>query len=501
MTPPWTPRGRRQCGLLFAVLAGATVLSAAVASAGTTLVSYPPQDVHRTYAYAVNAFSSDASGWLTFEWGQTTAYGNQSTTGFPPSPPGQPGMFPMLGLSPGTTYHYRLAAQVGPEPYTLLYGNDISFQTLPAVAPKATVVSTNPILDCTCAWVAANLDLGGLSTDGHVEYGLTSALGLSSPTETVSPVGFYDDNASHQFPVTSLIPGATYYYSLVVSSPAGSMRAPLDTFVMPAASSSGGGTVDGGGTGSGSGGTGSGSGGIHSPPGADLRVEGDVTPGTASVGGTLTWTIRVTALAGASASNPHVEILLPEGLSLVSARVDPGRSCTQSGTMVHCALLDLWRDAATATILLVTTPTAAGTLALSATAAHDRVDPVSTNDRVTLSATVLPPPARALQSGKTIIGTAGRNTLDGTARADTIRGLAGNDTIRGLAGADRLYGGSGDDLLVGGLGGDTIDGGTGNDLIRARDGQRDTIRCGAGNDTVEADRHDSVSHDCEHLRA
>ncbi len=74
---------------------------------------------------------------------------------------------------------------------------------------------------------------------------------------------------------------------------------------------------------------------------------------------------------------------------------------------------------------------------------------------------------------KAIIGTNRSDVLRGIHNTgDTIYGLGGNDTIRALNGADFLYGGEGndkiyaaggDDMIWGGLGNDYLDGGTGND--------------------------------------
>lgn len=129
-----------------------------------------------------------------------------------------------------------------------------------------------------------------------------------------------------------------------------------------------------------------------------------------------------------------------------------------------------------------------------------------------------------------IRGTAGADTLHGTAFADVLLGLGGNDrlfandpgyvgdTLDGGPGndllvggfrQDTLYGGPGDDTLNGGPSGDALIGGPGrdrlngqggNDTIDARDGQRDTVTCGVGRDTVYADRADSVASDCEIVR-
>jgi Ca2+-binding RTX toxin-like protein len=118
-----------------------------------------------------------------------------------------------------------------------------------------------------------------------------------------------------------------------------------------------------------------------------------------------------------------------------------------------------------------------------------------------------PPPSPApprtptsAKKGVTRSGTANADTLTGTSRSDTLRGLGGNDLLRGLAGDDRLFGGAGADRLVGGPGHDQVHGGPGNDRLETRDGQRDTVDCGAGRDVVIADQLDLVAKNCENVR-
>jgi hypothetical protein len=106
---------------------------------------------------------------------------------------------------------------------------------------------------------------------------------------------------------------------------------------------------------------------------------------------------------------------------------------------------------------------------------------------------------KAPASGKTLTGTAKADRLTGGPGADTIRGGGGNDRISGGAGADKLYGDAGNDSITPGAGRDTVFGGSGSDTIRARDGERDTIDCGPGNDTVVADKADFVKG-CETAR-
>jgi hypothetical protein len=85
--------------------------------------------------------------------------------------------------------------------------------------------------------------------------------------------------------------------------------------------------------------------------------------------------------------------------------------------------------------------------------------------------------------------------------------------VDGGPGNDDIDAGFGDDTIVGGPGRDRISGDRhngecgylwckypwGNDTIYARDGEVDSIDCGAGTDTVYADAIDVVSGDCENV--
>ena len=148
---------------------------------------------------------------------------------------------------------------------------------------------------------------------------------------------------------------------------------------------------------------------------------------------------------------------------------------------------------------------AAGEQAFKAAVRYGAADAKPENNAVSIvvnkAVVVTPPPPPVPAQPKPInrTGTAGANTLRGGPLGDTLRGLGGNDTLYGLGGNDRLYGGSGNDRLFGGAGRDLLEGGTGNDVISARDRTRDTIRCGAGRDTVTADRIDLIVRDCERV--
>ena len=98
-----------------------------------------------------------------------------------------------------------------------------------------------------------------------------------------------------------------------------------------------------------------------------------------------------------------------------------------------------------------------------------------------------------------LFGEGGADTLSGAAGNDRLSGASGNDKLTGGSGTDSLIGGAGADRLSGGTGTDTFSGGAGNDRVTSRDGRRETVRCGAGRDTVTADRSDRVFGDCERV--
>jgi len=108
----------------------------------------------------------------------------------------------------------------------------------------------------------------------------------------------------------------------------------------------------------------------------------------------------------------------------------------------------------------------------------------------------------------TLLGGTGADRMTSAGGADAIAGDDGDDVIKTGGGDDQANGGDGDDDLDGGAGNDTIEAGLGvdivsagdgNDDLRVRDGVADTVRCGGGEDKVDADTLDDVGLDCEHI--
>jgi hypothetical protein len=112
-----------------------------------------------------------------------------------------------------------------------------------------------------------------------------------------------------------------------------------------------------------------------------------------------------------------------------------------------------------------------------------------------------------------VVQVSGPSSLTGGGGDDFLKTSDGADRLDGGAGADTVDGGFNDDTIIGGPGRDSLAGDhptgecgiywcklpAGNDTIEARDGERDSVTCGAGTDTVNADAGDVVAGDCERV--
>jgi hypothetical protein len=87
-----------------------------------------------------------------------------------------------------------------------------------------------------------------------------------------------------------------------------------------------------------------------------------------------------------------------------------------------------------------------------------------------------------------VVGGSADDTLTGSGAANSLFGGPGNDTLEGR---------DGHDLLEGGDGVDKLDAGNGDDTLRSRDAAADTVNCGAGTDSIDADPADTIATDCE----
>jgi Ca2+-binding RTX toxin-like protein len=131
--------------------------------------------------------------------------------------------------------------------------------------------------------------------------------------------------------------------------------------------------------------------------------------------------------------------------------------------------------------------------------------------------------ARRAVQGATVSGGGASATTDATGVAHLTLNRNGNRTLRATldpnipsaptkvcvnsnlsrcapAPGSRIWGSARSELIAGTTGRDSVLAGAGNDVISVRRGSVDKVRCGGGNDTVRAGRHDRVAADCEHVR-
>ena len=80
---------------------------------------------------------------------------------------------------------------------------------------------------------------------------------------------------------------------------------------------------------------------------------------------------------------------------------------------------------------------------------------------------------------------------------EVVLGSSLDDMITGDRRAQAIFGGEGDDQIDGRDGPDLLSGQAGADTLVSRDNSIDAVRCGDGEDTLTADRHDLVSRTCE----
>ena len=131
------------------------------------------------------------------------------------------------GLSPNTTYYYRIVAQNSAG--TITYGSETSFTTNTPSPPSATTGSASNVSYYT-ATLNGTVNANGLSTTTWFQYGTTSgSYGNTSSTQSVS--GTSDTTVS--IDISGLSSGTTYYYRIVAQNSAGTTYGNEISFTTP----------------------------------------------------------------------------------------------------------------------------------------------------------------------------------------------------------------------------------------------------------------------------
>jgi phosphodiesterase/alkaline phosphatase D-like protein len=111
---------------------------------------------------------------------------------------------PITGLTPNTTYHFRVKA-VGS---SIVYGTDVTFKTLiPVVAPKVTTGTASSVA-LTSAILNGNLTDKGSASSVYIsfEWGTTTAYGMATTAKNATATGAFNTS------ITGLAPNTTYHF-------------------------------------------------------------------------------------------------------------------------------------------------------------------------------------------------------------------------------------------------------------------------------------------------
>jgi hypothetical protein len=145
-----------------------------------------------------------------FSLGPTTAYGITSATqSLKSGTSGVDVSIAVTGLTPGTPYHYRVNAQNASGAAS---GSDRTFTT---TGPPPASVFTGPAtaVGTTTATVTGSINPMGASTSWTVQYGLTSAFGLSTFSEPA--LAAVDQPLPVSAGLVGLAPSTLFFYRLV----------------------------------------------------------------------------------------------------------------------------------------------------------------------------------------------------------------------------------------------------------------------------------------------
>jgi phosphodiesterase/alkaline phosphatase D-like protein len=142
-----------------------------------------------------------ASVHVSLEWGLTAGYGNTTT----PQTMTDNGTFSanVVGLSVGTTYHYRAKAVGDGDP---VYGSDMVFTTPP---PPSVTTKTAGQVTTSSAQLNGYLSSLGYASVVTVSFEWGTSSG-SYPNETIGEN--VTSTGTFHFSLSGLIPGTTYYY-------------------------------------------------------------------------------------------------------------------------------------------------------------------------------------------------------------------------------------------------------------------------------------------------
>jgi phosphodiesterase/alkaline phosphatase D-like protein len=210
--------------LAVALVTGVTL--GAGAPSATTGAASAVTDTGASLAGTVNP-QGQTTGY-EFQYGTTTAYGQHSDAASAGAGSADvPVTAPLTGLTPGTTYHYRVIAT---NDGGTTVGTDQTFTTTgtaPPPSPKATVTTGNATPSTSGAIVTGSVNPNGVATSYYFEFGTTANYGQQTPP---GDAGSGTQAVAVSASVNGLKANTTYHYRLVGVGPGGASLGADATF-------------------------------------------------------------------------------------------------------------------------------------------------------------------------------------------------------------------------------------------------------------------------------
>jgi hypothetical protein len=213
------------CGLSMAGVLTASASAALTAPVVTTGAATTPTQTATTLAGTVNPVGQATT--YHFDYGKTTAYGSTSTdTSAGNGILDVPVTANLTGLTPATTYHFRLEATNASGPTD---GADGTFTT--AGAPAVTTGAATGVT-ATTATLGGTVNPQGIAATYVFEYGTTTAYGTQTASQ---PAGSGTAAVPAVGTLSGLTAGTTYHYRLDATNANTTTPGADATFVTPGA--------------------------------------------------------------------------------------------------------------------------------------------------------------------------------------------------------------------------------------------------------------------------
>jgi sugar lactone lactonase YvrE len=183
------------------------------------VVNKPASNITRTTASLSGEINSSNSPTTYYiEYGETENYGALGSPTKVASMPAHAGPLPiepqqLEELRAGTEYHYRIVAQ---NETGTTKGPDSTFTTAPAQPPIVESESSEQVTQTT-AKLISKVNADGLQTSFALEVG-TEVEGKILYTPTFGEVGSGNESVELTFSLTSLLPGTTYHWRVVLTN-------------------------------------------------------------------------------------------------------------------------------------------------------------------------------------------------------------------------------------------------------------------------------------------